>query len=103
MFKNRLIIHALFSLLLLSFHPLAQADDDYIEAKRLLKSGEILPLENILENAKKLYPGKIIEVELEQKDSQIVYEIEILAKNGIVRELYINARNGRLISVKEYD
>ena len=101
MFKNHFIIQALLSLLLLAPHHLTQADDDYIEAKHLLKSGEILPLEIILENVRKSYPGKILDVELEKKDKNIVYEIEILTENGIVKELYINARNGTLISIKD--
>ena len=35
----------------------AMADDDYIEARRLLDSGEVLPLEIILKNCKADIPG----------------------------------------------
>lgn len=93
----------LISTLLLSLHHSAQADDDYIEARRLLKAGKILPLEKILKNIRKSYPGKILEVDLEKDNGRIVYEIEILANDGVVKELYINARSGELISVKEDD
>lgn len=81
----------------------AQADDDYIEARRLQNQGEILSLESILKNIRIKFPGKILEVELENEDGHIYYEIEILGKDGIVREIYINAKNGKLISVKEDD
>ena len=40
----------------------AQADDDHIEARRLLDSGEILPLETILQKARLILPGKVLEV-----------------------------------------
>jgi len=82
---------------------LAQADDDYIEARRLNVSGEILPLEDILKNIKLTFPGKILEIELEQEDGKIIYEVEILGTDGVVREIYINAKTGKLLSVKEDD
>lgn len=92
------------SLTILPLSQFVQADDDdYIEAKRLLKAGEILPLEQILQKVRKSYPGKILEIELEKEDGYIIYEIEILASNGVVKELYINAKNGKLISIKEDD
>ena len=82
---------------------LAQADDDYIEARRLQVSGEILPLEAILKNIRRTFSGKILEVELEKEDGKIAYEVEILGKDGVVREIYINAKTGKLLSVKEDD
>lgn len=93
----------LISLMILSPIQIVRADDDYIEARRLLESGEILPLESILKNVRKVAPGKILEVDIEKEDGQIVYEIEVLSENGIVRKIYINARNGKLISIKDDD
>ena len=81
----------------------AMADDDYIEARRLLDSGEILPLEVILKNVRQIIPGKILEVELEKEDEQIVYEIEILEGNGVIKEIYIDAKTGKLLLTKEGD
>ncbi len=79
------------------------ADDDYIEARRLQDSGEILPLQTILKNIRQSFPGKIIEIDLEKEDGFIAYEVEILGKDGVVREIYINAKTGKLLSVKEDD
>lgn len=81
----------------------AMADDDHVEAKRLLDSGEILSLEVILKNVRQIYPGKILEVELEKEDEQIVYEIEILDGNGVIKEIYIDAKTGKLLLTKEGD
>ena len=81
----------------------AFADDDYMEAKRLLETGEILPLEDLLKNLRQTFPGIILDIELEREDHQIVYEVELLGKDGIVREIYINARTGKVLSIKEDD
>ncbi|MFQ5644288.1 MAG: PepSY domain-containing protein [Thiogranum sp.] len=81
----------------------AQADDDHVEARRLLDSGEILPLEVILNGLRQRFPGRILDVELETEDGRILYEVEILDADGIVTEVYINARNGKVLSAKEDD
>ena len=82
---------------------MAQADDDHIEARRLLDAGEILPLESILKNVRDRFPGKILEVKLEREDQEIVYEVEVLGDDGVVTEVYINARTGKVLSSKEDD
>jgi len=81
----------------------ALADTDYLEAQRLLESGKILPLEDILAIVKKAVPGRLLEIELETKDSQVIYEVEILNANGVVKEVYINASSGEIISTKDDD
>ena len=80
-----------------------QADDDYIEARRLLESGEILPLEVILEKVRQVLPGKVLEVELENEDRKVVYEMEILGDDGVIREVYVDAKSGEILSAKEDD
>ncbi len=99
-----LIMIALFALA--PWHGLfspAMADSDHLEARRLLHSGEIMSLEMILERIRHKYPGRVIEVELEMKRDQIVYEIEIIDDKGKVHELYVNARNGELIHHRDDD
>lgn len=81
----------------------AMADDDHLEARRLVESGEVLPLQAILDKYRTDYPGRVIEVELEKKHGRIIYEIEIIDDRGEVRELYINARNAELLKVKVED
>lgn len=83
--------------------PAVMADDDYVEARRLLDSGEILPLEVILKNVRQVFPGRVLEVELEQEDSMIVYEIEILGEDGVIEELQIDAKTGKQLFSKEDD
>lgn len=79
------------------------ADDDHLQARRLVESGEVLPLQTILDKYRTDYPGRVIEVELEKKHGKIIYEIEIIDDSGEVRELYINASNGELLKVEVED
>ena len=74
---------------------------DHVEARHLLESGEILPLEDILKNVRYKFPGKIIEVELEKINQRIVYEIEILSDYGVITELYINPKTGEVLYINE--
>jgi len=102
--RNYFIMHVLLAAFMI-LGPLyaAMADDDYIEARRLLDSGEILPLEVILKNVRQIIPGKVLEVELEKEDQQIVYEIEVLGDDGVITEIYINAKTGKKLFSKEDD
>ncbi len=81
----------------------ALADDDHLEARRLMESGAVLPLQTILDRLRLDYPGRILEVELEKEHGIIIYEIEIVDDDGKVRELSVNASTGELLQVKEDD
>jgi uncharacterized membrane protein YkoI len=87
--------------MILGTSPVVLADDDHIEARRLHDSGKILPLEDILKNVRQVHPGRILEVELDKEDGRIVYEVEILGNDGIVKEVYINAITGEVLFDKE--
>jgi len=102
--KRKNILQNLFLIIALSgLAPVAIADDDYIEAGHLLDSGKILPLEIILKKVRQHFPGRILDIELEREGQKIVYEIEILDSSGVVKEIYIDAANGELLSVEEDD
>ena len=75
----------------------ALADVSIGEARRLIESGEILPLERVLAILQKQRPGHAIDVELEHEDGRYLYEIEWLDPTGRVWELDVDARNGRLL------
>lgn len=81
----------------------AHADDDHERAKRLREAGDILPLETILQKARDIQPGKILEVELETEHGQLAYEIELLTEQGKVVELSFDANTGELIKNKGED
>ncbi len=85
------------SLGLLSVMPFAYADSDEHTARQLREAGDILPLETILQKIQADHPGKVLEVELEEKQSRLVYEIELLDAQGKVWELQVDPRSGDLL------
>lgn len=101
--KSPLVLALSVTVMLLSVMSMAHADDDHIEARRLLDAGEIMPLESILKNVREKFPGNILEVKLESKNRDIVYEVEVLGDDGVVKEVYIDARSGEVLFSKEDD
>lgn len=92
-------------LIALSLSTLSHAKDlNQDEALALRQQGVILPLEQFIEQALGRYPGsKLLEAELEEKRGVLIYEIELLTKDGVVRELKFDARDTRLLDDKEDD
>ncbi|MDX5372998.1 MAG: PepSY domain-containing protein [Pseudomonadaceae bacterium] len=77
----------------------SQARDlDQDEALRLRQEGVIRPLEELMAAALGRYPGaELLEAELEEEDDVLVYEVELLTADGSVRELELDARDGRIL------
>lgn len=83
------------SLMVLNAHA---RDLDHDEALRLRQEGVIRPLESLMAPAMGRYPGaELLEAELEEEDDVLVYEIELLTADGSVRELELDARDGRIL------
>jgi uncharacterized membrane protein YkoI len=72
------------------------ADDDHERARELVKSGEIMPLEQLLQNIVNKDSGKLrlLEAELENKSGRLVYELELVDEQGVVRERLFDAKTG---------
>ncbi len=75
--------------------------DDHVEARELLRRGEIVPLARILDAAQKRVPGDVIEVELEREDGVWEYKVKVLTSTGQVRKLYLDARNATVLRIKD--
>lgn len=73
------------------------------EVRKLRETGDILPLEALLQDVRQHYPGRIIEIELEKEDDRYVYELEIVDDNGIVWEIELDARTGELLERERED
>lgn len=69
--------------------------------REALQRGEVLPLVKILAIASQQVPGDVIEVELEDEKSALVYEIKILTGTGRVREVKIDARTGKVLTIED--
>lgn len=67
------------------------------QAREAVLRGSYVPLAALLHDAEQRYPGRVIEVDLDDDDH--TYEIEILLRDGRVVELTYDARDGRLLDV----
>ena len=76
------------------------AGDDAQKARALSQRGDILPLEKIAEHARAAKPGKLIDIELEQKHGRWIYEAEVLDETGRVWELKMDARTGSVLKME---
>ena len=93
---------ALVSLTAYSTSALADDDaEDQARARAAVARGEALPVSRILEIAQREVPGQVIEVELEWDDDRLEYEVKVLTESGRVREIEIDASNGRVLSVED--
>jgi len=68
------------------------------EVLELRRRGELLPFEQVIALVETRHPGaQILEVELEEDDGRYLYELEILTRDNRVRELELDARDGRIL------
>lgn len=74
---------------------------DHDRARQALEAGEVLPLRTILERVERDYPGRIMEVELEQRGDRWVYEIKVLQTGGVLVKLNVDGRSGTVIGARE--
>ncbi|BCX45728.1 MULTISPECIES: PepSY domain-containing protein [Stenotrophomonas] len=65
-------------------------------ARRAVQQGRYVPLESVVRDALKRYPGQLLEVELDDG----VYEVEILRGDGVVVELDYDACSGKLLKTE---
>jgi uncharacterized membrane protein YkoI len=79
----------------------ALADDDAERARESVEAGEFVALEDIIRSARLRFPGRVVEVELDDDDDE--YEIEILMDDGTKVELEYDARTGDLLEVDKDD
>ncbi len=76
---------------------------DHDEAREAVERGEALPLSEILAIVRRVEPGEVIEVELEQDHGRLAYEIEVLTPRGRVRKVTLDARTGAVLETEDED
>lgn len=79
--------------------------DDVSEQERVFQrrqSEEILSFKDILQAVRPLIEGEIIEAEFEVDHDIPVYEFKYIDQAGHVREMYVDARTGRVLK-EEFD
>lgn len=97
--KGNPLLRFISIMLLVTLTCAASARDlDQDEARDLRLSGVILPLEQLMRAALERYPGAtLLEAELEEEDNVFVYEVELLTREGVVRELELDAHDGSIL------
>jgi len=91
------------SVFIFSLFSLTSLAEDHDKVQSLVKSGEIQSLKVILQRLYKIEKCHILEVELEQNKNRLVYEIELVNKEGIVKKYIFDAKTGKLIKEKTKD
>ena len=74
---------------------------DHEAARLALARHEVLPLTKILAIAEQRAPGEVLKVELEEDDGRMKYDLKILAKNGRVLELELDAKTGATLKLED--
>mgnify|MGYP001820629942 CR=1 FL=1 len=74
--------------------------DDHEYAADAVRSGDIRPLREILAKIGRTHPGDVVGVELELEDGVPVYEIKLLRQDGRYVEIYVDARDARIIKAE---
>lgn len=87
--------------LVLSLPAVALADSDHDRALLLRHQGEVLPFSDILRSVAETYRGQVLEVELKEHKPHPVYEIEMLGDDSIIREISVDAVNGKILKAEE--
>jgi uncharacterized membrane protein YkoI len=77
--------------------------DDHEQARRLLDSGEVVSLASVIATVREQQPGRVLEVEMEREHGRWVYEIELLAPDGVVWEFDVDAASGELLERERED
>ncbi len=81
------------------------ADDDekFEHIREAVRSGRILPLQQILDRYQRRFGSRLLDLEVEHDGELIVYELEMLQADGRVIELKVDARDGRLLKKEVED
>jgi uncharacterized membrane protein YkoI len=80
-----------------------KASEDNIEQDEILdalKRQEIRPLPEILAAAEAVMPGQVVGVKVKRLNGQRVYELKIIAPQGRVREIYVDAANLAILKIE---
>lgn len=77
--------------------PASADDDDYHRLEDARRRGEIMSLTELL--ARLDLDGEVIEIEIDDDDGRIVYEIYYLAADGRRHEIEVDAATARILDV----
>lgn len=99
--RNKQILIAFLMVFFLGFDRASAQEENYDsshlsrdELAEILKSGDVLNLEKIIEHIEREKDDRLLEVELLNYDDILIYQIEILKANGVVLTFYLDGKTG---------
>jgi uncharacterized membrane protein YkoI len=79
----------------------AFAAGDHDRARDAVQAGDALPLGQVLRQVRRQHPGRLLDANLRQgAGGRLIYELRILAPDGAVRRLSVDAQNARVLGVR---
>jgi len=72
-------------------------------ASRGAERGELVPLAAIMATVRSKFAGEIVTTEFESKAGRPYYEFHLLAEDGRLTEVKVDARNGRILGREQDD
>lgn len=75
---------------------------DHDRARAALERGEVRPIGEILAGAARAVEGDIVEVELEREHGRWLYELKVIAPDGRVLEVLMDAATASVIEIERY-
>jgi len=81
------------------------AGDDISDAqvRQWVAAGKIMSFVDIYDVNRSQLQGRLLDLEIEQEDDGIVYEVEVLRADGEVREFHIDAVTGKVLKEERED
>jgi len=74
--------------------------DSHRRARDAVGRGDIQPLEQVLAGVRSAYPGRVMDVDLRQRGDSWTYRIKLLTSDDQMMRIDVDARTGRIQSVR---
>lgn len=83
----------------------ACAGDDIsdLQVRKWVAAGKIMSFVDIYALNSSRLEGRLLDLEIEQEDERIIYEVEVLRDDGEVREFHIDATTGTVLKEERDD
>ncbi len=79
--------------------PAATRADDHRGLREALERNELVSFRSIIDWIESQFVGRIVEVEMEDDDGELIYEVDLLTPHGDMLEFEFDARTGELLKI----
>jgi uncharacterized membrane protein YkoI len=74
---------------------------DHDRARAALERGEVRPIAEVLAAVADQVPGDVVEVELEREHGRWAYELKLIAPDGRILEVLVDAASATIIKTEQ--